>query len=288
MRGREPAALVNPVTPGYFTSVGTTLLTGRGFDTRDGAKATRTAIINESMAEAMFGSDNPIGRRIAPVSDGELQWVEIVGVAADVRNVLPRATVVPYQFYVPMAQETRSSNELAIRTAAGVTPNSLVPAVRDLFAQLDADLPVRDLKSADDRIYRTNYQLGVLRDMLTGFAILGLGLAAIGIYGVITRTMAQRTNEFGIRLALGAQVSDITRLVLGTGVRLALSGAVLGVVGGLGLAQLLSMGFPNMELRSPLMVVIATLGLVVIALLACYLPARRAAKINPVESLRAE
>ena len=286
-RGREPAAQVNPITPDYLKSVGTTLLAGRDFDERDQPDAPPAVIINAAMAEALFGSADPIGRRIAPVSDTNLDWAQIVGVASDVRNTLPDASLVPFQVYLPMTQAPSAYHEIAIRTA-GIEPGSLVPAIRSAFADLDPDLPLRNLKSADDRVARANYQLGVLRDMLTGFAFIGLLLAAIGIYGVIARTMAQRRNEFGIRLALGAQVKDITRLVLHAGVRLSFTGALLGVIGGIGLSRLLSMGFPNMNLANPWIVVGATTLLVMVALLACYLPARRAGRINPVDSLRAE
>lgn len=287
-RGREPAALVNAVTPHYLSTVGTRLLSGRDFDARDQADSTPAVIINAAMASALFGTNNPIGQRIATVSgDEELTWAEIVGVAADVRNTQPEIALIPYQVYTPMTQTPSAANEIAVRTA-GVEPATQVEAIRAVFGALDADLPLRNLKSADDRVARANYQLGVLRDMLTGFAILGLTLAAIGIYGVITRTMAQRQHEFGIRLALGAQVRDITRIVLGAGIRLSITGAALGVLGGIGLARLLQLGFPNMNLDNPGIVVAATLLLVVVALLACYLPARRAARINPVDSLRAE
>jgi putative ABC transport system permease protein len=153
---------------------------------------------------------------------------------------------------------------------------------------LDADLPVRELEPADQTIERSKSQSAILRDMLTAFALLGLGLASLGIYGVIARTMAQRTGEFAIRFALGASVRDITRIVLTSGIRLALIGSGLGLLGGVGLSRFLSMAYPGMHLNDPLIWIGATLLLIAVALVASWLPARRAGRINPIEALRAE
>ncbi|WP_221030404.1 ABC transporter permease [Actomonas aquatica] len=285
--GREPAAVVNVTTPDYLATVQTPLLSGRDFALTDRADSTPVMLINADLAQVLFGNADPLGQRLAFVADGSPQWIEVVGVVGNVRNSEAEAASIPHQVYLPMAQRPAAYHEIAVRTASG-NPDAMVPAIRSIFTELDPDLPIRDLKSADQRIARFNYQVGVLRDMLTAFATLGTALAAIGIFGVITRTMAQRRHEFGVRLALGAQVSDITRLVLGSGVRLALTGAIIGLVGGVGLSKLLAIGFPNMDLARPAVMAFTALGLIGIALLACYLPARRASRIDPVESLRAE
>src|SRR5262249_10944051 len=151
----------------------------------------------------------------------------------------------PYQLYQPMAQEPRPYIELAVRTA-GVAPSTLVDDVRTAVAALDADLPVRKLQPAATTIAWANYQDGVLGSVLSALAVLGLGLASLGVYGVIARTVAQRTGEFGIRLALGAQTRDIIRLVLASGVTLAVIGSALGVLGALGLSRLFASFFPGM------------------------------------------
>ena len=145
-----------------------------------------------------------------------------------------------------------------------------------------------ELKTADATIVRANYQLAVLRDMLASLGVLGLGLAALGIYGVIARTMAQRTSEFAIRLALGASGRDITRLVLGSGVKQALVGSVLGLIGAIGVARLLASGYPGMQLNSVPVLIGTTLVLITVALVACWLPARRAGKVDAMLALRAE
>jgi ABC-type antimicrobial peptide transport system permease subunit len=153
---------------------------------------------------------------------------------------------------------------------------------------LDADLPVRRLESAQARITRANYQEGVLSSVLSSLAVLGLGLASLGVYGVIARTVAQRTGEFGIRLALGAQAGDIIRLVLTSGAKLALIGSALGLLGAFGISRLMAALFPGMHSNSVPVLTGATLLLMVVALIACYIPARYASRISPTEALRAE
>ena len=153
---------------------------------------------------------------------------------------------------------------------------------------LDADLPVRRLETAQARIVRANYQEGVLSSILSSLAVLGLGLASLGVYGVIARTVAQRTGEFGIRLALGAQTRDIISLVLVSGAKLALVGCAIGVVGSFGVARLLASGFPGMQMSNVPVLIGATVLLIAIAQIACYIPARYASRISPTEALRSE
>ncbi|AOS44518.1 Macrolide export ATP-binding/permease protein MacB [Lacunisphaera limnophila] len=286
-RGQEPAAVVNCITPRYFETVGTRLLAGRAFGGQDTAAAPIVFIINQAMATGLFGAEDPIGRRLAQAGGDTLVWGEIVGVVADVKSISPDPGPVDYQVYQPMAQEPGLACELTVRVAEGA-PAVLLDAIRTTVTGLDPDLPLRKLQTADARINRANYQLGVLRDMLTGFALLGLGLACLGVYGVIARTMAQRTGEFAIRLALGASVRDITRIVLGNGIKLALLGSAVGLLGAFGVARLIATGFPGMQLNSLPVLVGATLLLTAVALLACWLPARRAGRIDPMLALRAE
>jgi len=147
---------------------------------------------------------------------------------------------------------------------------------------------VRKLEPAAAAIARVNYQDGVLASVLSGLAVLGLGLASLGVYGVIARTVAQRTGEFGIRMALGAQARDITRLVLTSGAKLALVGSALGLLGALGISRLIAAGFPGLHTSNVPVLIGATVLLIAIAQVACYLPARHAARITPTEALRAE
>jgi ABC-type antimicrobial peptide transport system permease subunit len=186
-----------------------------------------------------------------------------------------------------MTQDPPPYNQIAVRTT-GVAPSTLLQSIRNLIAELDADLPIRQLEPGDATIERANSQTAIMRDMLNAFALLGLGLASLGIYGVMARTTAQRTSEFAIRFALGASVRDITRIVLTSGVKLALIGSALGLLGAVGLSRLLAVAFPGMHLNNTLISIGATILLIAIALIASWLPARRAARINPIEALRAE
>jgi len=286
--GREPLAVINGITSHYFETVGTPLLSGRAFTAADNATAPRVFIINQAMAHGLFGDDSPLGRRIAPAGGKTLEWGEIVGVAGDVESVFPdRQTVTAYQLYQPMAQEPRPYNELAVRTR-GLPPSLLVDTIRTSMMSLDQDLPVRKLQPAATTIARANYQAGVLASVLSALAILGLGLASLGVYGVIARTVAQRTGEFGIRIALGAQARDITRLVLTSGAKLAAVGSALGLVGAVGICRLLTAAFPGIQASSIPILIAATVLLIAIAQIAGYLPARYASRISPTEALRAE
>jgi ABC-type antimicrobial peptide transport system permease subunit len=195
--------------------------------------------------------------------------------------------VTSYQLYQPMAQESRAYNEIAVR-AAGLPPSVLVDSIRTSMMSLDQDLPVRKLQPAATTIARANYQAGVLASVLSALAILGLGLASLGVYGVIARTVAQRTGEFGIRIALGAQARDITRLVLTSGAKLAAVGCALGLVGAVGICRLLTAAFPGIQASSIPILIAATVLLIAIAQIAGYLPARYASRVSPTEALRAE
>ena len=285
--GREPAAAVNRVSPHYFSTYGTRVLAGRAFQERDRADSTRVFIINQAAARGLFGEKNPLGRRLGRVDGDKIVWGEVVGVVNNVQPIVTDANPVPFQIYQPLAQAPRRETEIAVR-AADVAPAMLVDSIRTAMTELDPDLPVSRLQPADITIYRASYQDRVLRDMLAAFALLGLALASLGIYGVIARTVAQRTSEFAIRLALGASVRDIVRLVLGSGVRMALVGSAVGLLGAIGVARLLGAAYPSLSTNNPLILGATTLLLVAVALLACWLPARRAGQVDAMGALRAE
>lgn len=285
--GHEPAAAINSVSPQYFETVSTHLLSGRVFNERDTATSTKVFIISQTTARGLFGNEDPIGRRLAQAEGENLRWGEVVGVVNDVTSVAEKPSFVNYQIYQPMAQEPRGQNEIIVRTS-GVVPSSVVESIRTTIAALDPDLPVRQLRTADTTIERANYGLGVLRDILAGFAVLGLGLASLGIYGVIARTMAQREGEFAIRLALGASIENIKRMVLASGLKLALCGSTIGLLGAFGVSRILATGFPGMRMSGACIFISTTLLLIAVALVACWLPARRAGQVDAMSLLRAE
>ena len=284
--GREPTALINGVSPGYFETIRTPVLSGRTFTDRDELGSPRVFVINEAMARSLFPNESPIGKRIAEAGRSVVEWGEIVGVVADIQSVYPDRVPVTWQLYQPIAQASRHLNQIAVRTTGGANA-SVVEAMRAAMATIDPDLPVRDLQSAEATIEKANAQFGILGSMLSFLGMLGLGLAALGIYGVVSRTVTQRTGEFGIRLALGAVAGDIARLVLVSGSKLAIIGAGIGLVGAFGIARLIDALFPNMQANSVPVLAGVTGLLVGIALVACYLPARRAARTSPTEALRA-
>jgi len=285
--GREPAAVVNCVSPQYFETFSTWLLSGRAFNESDTATSKKVFVVSQATAKALFGNEDPIGRRLAQAEGENLRWGEIIGVATDVQSFLENPSSVVSQIYQPMTQEPRAQNEIAVRTN-GVAPASVVESMRTTIAALDPDLPVRTLQPADATIERANYGLAVLRDILAAFAVLGLGLASLGLYGVIARTMAQREGEFAIRLALGASIENITRLVLASGVKLALFGSGIGLLGAFGISRLLATAFPDMQMNGALIILGTTLLLIAVALVACWLPARRAGRVDTMSLLRAE
>jgi predicted permease len=285
--GHEPVAVLNGVSSHYFETVGTRVLDGRTFRESDTLTAPKVFIINQAMARGLFAGESPLGRRIGRAGDKTVEWGEIVGVVEDVQSVNPDRIPVAYQIYQPMAQEPRPGSEIAVRSA-GDAPSTLVASIRTTMAALDPDLAVRQLQTDETTIANVKYEWGIVGEMLSLLAVLGLFLASLGIYGVITRTMAQRTGEFGIRLALGAQVGDIMRLVLGSGAALALIGSAIGLLGGFGVSRLIGAFFPGLPTSSLPVLSGVTLLLVAVALIASYVPARNASRISPTEALRAE
>jgi ABC-type antimicrobial peptide transport system permease subunit len=275
------------VSSRYFETVGTRVLAGRLFDERDTATSPKVIVISQNTARGLFGNENALGKRLAQTGSGPVEWAEIVGIAEDVKSVAPEAPPVSFQIYQPMTQHTVRYSEILVRIASAA-PAGAVDDIRNVVTALDSDLPVRHLQPVDMAIDRANYQMAILRDILTLFALLGLCLASVGIYGVIARTMAQRTNEFAIRFALGAHTRDVIRLVLASGVKLALFGSAIGLIGALGVTHILAAWNSGMQLNSASTLFGTTVLLVAIALVACWLPARRAGRINPIDALRAE
>jgi ABC-type antimicrobial peptide transport system permease subunit len=164
----------------------------------------------------------------------------------------------------------------------------MVASIRETVAAVDPDLPIRELMTADAMIARFTGQMEVIKKLLVAFAAIGLALAALGIYGVLARTVAQRTSEIGIRMALGAQVTDTIRLILNFGLRLAGAGAICGLLGALAISRLINSALPGMQSNNAVILPLATGALVLVALIASYVPARRAAKIDPAIALRNE
>lgn len=277
------------VSPDYFDALGLPLVAGRRFTAADRADQPAVAIINETMAHTFWPGESPLGQRLGDTDDpNKPGWREIVGVVRDAGTPgFIGAVDTRFQEFRPLAQMPAPTTiALALRTS--LAPDVLAPAVRRAVAEIDPDQPAYEIGPVRGDINRRLSGPRLAGDFLAGFALLGLLLAAVGIYGVISGFVVQRTNEFGIRLALGAQVNDILALVLGRGLSLALLGAALGLIGAWGVAQLLPAIAPGLPPADFATTASVTLALLASAALACWLPARRATKVEPMVALRCE
>jgi predicted permease len=280
-----PEVFIEPVTNDYFATYGVQLLRGRTFNNGDMRERPLVVIINESMAQHFWPNEDPIGKRISNPRDKD--WREIVGVVRDMQY--PGALGEPYtryQTFVPLPQWVPGSITIALRTAQ--SPEAVEKSLRSLVAGLDPALPVYRVRTARSAVDLGVGYISLLGNLLGAFATLGLVLAAIGIYGVISYVVVQRTGEFGIRMALGAQRRDVLRLVLLKGAVVILIGAVLGGAGSYAVSKLLIALIPSLPTRDPITLAVMGSVLIVVALVACYLPARRATKVDPLVALRYE
>jgi predicted permease len=276
---------IEPVNSDYFATYGVQLLRGRTFNNGDMRERPLVVIINESMAQHFWPNEDPIGKRISNPRDKD--WREIVGVVRDMQY--PGALGEPYtryQTFVPLPQWVPGSITIALRTEQ--SPEAVEKNLRALVAGLDSTLPVYRVRTARSAVDLGVGYISLLGKLLGAFATLGLVLAAIGIYGVISYVVVQRTGEFGIRMALGARGRDVQWLVLRRGAVVIMIGAVIGAAGSYAVGRLLISLIPSLPTRDPVTLVITGFVLIVVALVACYLPARRATKVDPLVALRYE
>jgi len=283
--GAEISVDLYIITPDYLRTMAIPLRTGRSLTERDTEAAPQVALINETMARALCPEQNPLGKRIKfPGSEKNPQpWRTIVGVVADVAQyALDRKP--PMQMYLADAQYPSSFMTLVVRTASD--PTGFAHAVRNEVRALDKDQAVFSIATLEQLLGASIALRRFSMLLLLSFAAVALALAAVGIYGVISYSVTQRTRELGIRLALGAQSSDVLRLVVGQGLRPVLSGVVIGLVAAFGLTRLLSTLLFEVSATDPLMFALIALLLTAVALLACWIPARRATKVDPMIALR--
>ncbi len=286
-RDKLPEMFYEPASIHYFETLGARLLQGRTFNSADVLDHPRVIVINESTARNFWPNESPIGKRVSNPGPEEKEYYEIIGVVNDL--AFPGSLGEPYTRYeafVPVAQSAPSSLTLILRTSTN--SETLNNSLRNAVAALDPSLPVYRIRTARTAVDQGLGSLSLLGSLLGAFAAVGLLLAAIGIYGVVSYTVVQRTGELGIRMALGAQARDVLWLVLGKGAVLVLAGALLGVAGAYGVSKLLISLIPSLPTRDPLTLLVASVALVAVALLACYIPARRATRVDPLVALRSE
>jgi predicted permease len=286
-RGNVPTAAAANVSPDFFATLGIRVLKGRAFTSADRLETPEVVIVNESMARALWPGENPLGKRIGSATPHLSNLREVVGVVSDVRPIaVLRETEGRFQMYRPLAQRPWDDATIALRTRGA--PEMLVPKLRQVVAALDPDTAVFNVNTPRQIVQRSLAATDAAAWTLAAFAALGVLLAAVGIYGVIAGFVAQRTAEIGLRMALGAQVRDVLRLVLGQGLSLALLGTAVGLAGAFAIARLLAKIIPALPAAEPATAAAVVLLLIGVAVLACWLPARRATKVDPMTALRAE
>ncbi|HKY42489.1 MAG TPA: ABC transporter permease [Pyrinomonadaceae bacterium] len=275
-----------PISSDYFTTLGARLQQGRTFNSADTDDRPDVVIINETTAKTFWPNESPIGKRISNTGK-QREYFEIVGVVNDM--AFPGSLGEPYtrfQAFVPLTQSPSPYLMIAVRTSANA--ETFGNTLRTAISGLDPALPVFRIRTARAAVDLGLGSISLLGSLLGAFALVGVILAAVGIYGVVSYTVVQRTGELGIRVALGAQTRDVLWLVLGKGAVLVISGALLGAAGAYGVSKLLISLIPSLPTRDPLIVALTGLGLVVVAMLACYIPARRATRVDPLVALRSE
>ncbi|MBO0857869.1 MAG: ABC transporter permease [Chloracidobacterium sp.] len=289
VEGHEPGpgavakdAWLRSVTPGYFAAMGMPIKTGRSFQPSDTDTSPPVAIVDEKLARMYWPQGDPTGKRLR-IGGGD--WMTIVGVVPSVKNRKLDEDTKPY-VYFPASQWVSRNMSLVVRSQND--PSALIPAIRRQVASLDAELPLFDVRTIDQSIARTLATKRLTNLLLAGFAITALLLALLGVYGVMSLNVGNRTSEFGIRMALGAQAGDVLKLVIRQGMKLVMTGALLGLGGALALTQLLKTLLFGVSATDPLTFVTIALLLTFIALLACWIPARRATKVDPLIALRSE
>jgi len=281
-----PSGTVSGATPDYFRTMKIPLLAGRYFTEQDTAAAPNVVIIDELLAQRHFAGQNPTGQRMSIGGDTR-RWREIIGVVGHVKHGGLDEAPGDAQYYYPTFQGEQE-NGAAVIIRAGVDPLTLVSAVQDAIQKIDKDQPIFGVTTMTQNLRDMTAQRRFLVLLLSIFAGTALALAAIGLSGVIAYSVSQRTHEIGIRMALGAQASDVLRLIIVQGLKLILIGAALGLASALALTRLLTDLLFDVKPTDPITFAVIPLLLVGVALLASYLPARRATKVDPMVTLRHE
>jgi putative ABC transport system permease protein len=292
-RSERPSADFRVVSINCFRTMGIKLVRGRDFAERDNQDTPGVVIVNEFFADKFFPGEDPIGKRIRPNVSSEADknpaWREIVGVVSNVKHRSLNQEFTP-EYYAPHAQTPYDSMTLVVKTVSD--PKGIVGAVREEVRAMDKDLPLYNIRSMDEYIQESVAQPRLIATLLTIFAGLALALTAIGLYGVVSYSVAQRTHEIGIRMALGARPADMLRLVIKQGMTLAAIGVGIGLVGTFILTRILASVVSDLLFgigaNDPLTFAAIALIIVGVAVVACFVPARRATKVDPMIALRYE
>lgn len=285
----QPSADFFVIDPGYFKTMGIPLLKGRDFNEQDQHKSPQVIIVSERFARLHFPNEDVIGKRIKPgigtFENEENPMREIVGVVGDVNN-RELSTAPQAVYYVPLTQVPFNQMIMVAKTVGD--PHGFVKPATQQVAALDGDLPVFGVKTMEEYIRQSVSTPRFNTTLLSIFAGVALTLTIVGLYGVMSYAVAQRTNEIGIRLALGAQTRDVLSLIIGQGLRLVLLGLAIGLLGAFALMRVMAGLLFGVTTKDPMTFLVVSVVLALIALLACYVPARRATRVDPLEALRYE
>jgi putative ABC transport system permease protein len=281
--GEAPVAEYRLVTPSYFSAIGIPLLKGRVFNDSDDTQHPISILINETLAKRFFPGEDPLGKRLIVMDD---KPHEIIGVVGDARQWGLERPADP-EIYVSYAQIGFGS-ETTLVVRANLEPSSLSEGVRGAITEVSADVPVYGIKSMMQVMAESTAQRRFNTILMTSFAGIALLMATIGLYGVISYSVAQRSQEIGIRMALGAQPAHVLRMMMWSGLKLALAGVILGLFMSLAVTRMMESLLYGVRATDPLTLIAGSIFLTLVALLACYIPARRATKIDPMIALRYE
>ena len=283
----ELPSLGNSVAPDFFQTLGIPLLAGRDFTNADAKGNSLVFIVDETLARNYFGTIDVVGKRFSTSKEsGHPVWGQIIGVAGNVREAFPTADAKP-QIYAPFYQ-TRLATGVYLVVRTKPDPMLIVPAIQDRVWAIDKNQPITSIETLDTRIAVVNAAPRSQTLLLGIFGGLGFVLALVGVYGVMSYLVSLQTREIGIRMALGAAPSQIFRLVIGHGMKLALSGVLLGVISGLALTRFMRSLLFGISSTDPLTFASVAALLALVALAACYIPARRATRVDPMVALRHE
>jgi len=271
------------VSPGYFRTLRLPLIAGRDVDEHDGAEAPRVVVINETFARREWPNGSALGQRIRFV-DSE-QWLTVVGVARDAKHFGPSDEPRP-QAYIPYMQAPQIFTSVVVR--ANRDAMALAPAIREAIWRVDRDQPVWKVRTMESLVDDALGSKRVLLGLIGAFATVAVLLAGVGIFGVMSFAVTQRTHEVGVRMALGARGSEVLRLIVGQGLRLTAIALVIGLIAASGAMRLLANQLFGVTPSDPVTFAAVPLVLGAVATIACYLPARRASRLDPLVALRRE
>ncbi len=285
--GEEPVSHYQWVTPDYFKAMGVSLVSGRALTAADRDSVTPTAVVNETFVRKLFPNENPIGRRVKTGGpSGDDPWMTIVGVVRDYRHYRLPTPMGPAMFLSAPSRMPLTMT-IAVRTTL-TDPHDLAPILRSAVRELDSTIPIYDVKTIDEAVARSLWRQRLNSQVLAAFAALALVLSAVGIYGVISYAVAQRTRELGVRVALGATRADVMRTVVGQGVRIATAGVTTGVITSVVASRALTALLYEVHATDPLTFVVVPAIVGAAVLLASSIPAFRATRVDPLVAIRAD